>query len=65
MLRYFFYILVLMPLGIVAQTVTGRVVDAKNKPLSGASVIWLNNKKGITAKEDGSFSIKKTATDNM
>ncbi len=65
MLRYIFYILVLMPLGSVAQTVTGKVVDGNNKPLSGASVIWINNKKGITAREDGSFSIKRTAADNM
>ncbi|MFZ1304979.1 MAG: carboxypeptidase-like regulatory domain-containing protein, partial [Ferruginibacter sp.] len=65
MLRYFFYILVLMPFGSAAQTVTGKVVDGNNKPLSGASVIWVNNKKGITAKEDGSFSIKRTAADNM
>ena len=65
MLRYIFYILVLMPLSSVAQTVTGRVVDGNNKPLSGASVVWLNNKKGITAKEDGSFTIKKIPTDNM
>jgi len=65
MLRYILYIIVLMPLGSVAQNVTGKVVDGNNKPLSGASVVWLNNKKGITAKEDGSFSIKRTAADNM
>ena len=65
MQRFIFYLFFLLPLGSVAQTVTGRVVDANNKPLSGASVVWLNNKKGITAKEDGSFSIKKTATDNL
>ncbi len=65
MLRIIICLFLLMPLYCVAQTVTGRVVGANNKPLSGASVVWLNNKKGITAKEDGSFSIKKTAADNM
>ena len=65
MQRFIFCLFFLLPLDSVAQTVSGRVIGANNKPLSGASVIWLNNKKGITAKEDGSFSIKKTATDNM
>jgi len=63
--KYFLCLFLLMPLYGLAQTVTGRVVDGNNKPLSGASVIWLNNKKGITAKEDGSFSIKRAAADNM
>ena len=63
--RYIFYLSLFLPLGSVAQNVTGRVVDGNNKPLSGASVVWLNNKKGITAKEDGSFAIKRTAADNM
>ena len=65
MLRYIFYIIFLIPLSSAGQTVTGKVVDGNNKPLTGASVIWLNNKKGITVKEDGSFSIKRTAADNM
>lgn len=65
MFRYFFYLCFMFPLGSAAQTVNGRVVDKNNKPLSGASVIWVNNKKGITAKEDGSFSIKRTETDKM
>jgi outer membrane receptor for ferrienterochelin and colicins len=64
-MRCIFYLFFLLPLGSVAQTVTGSVSDAKGKPLSGASVVWLNNKKGVTAREDGSFSIKKTVTDNM
>ena len=65
MLRYIIFLFFLIPLSAVAQTVTGRIVDSGNKPLSGASVIWLNNKKGFTAKADGGFSIKKTTTDSM
>ena len=65
MLRYIIFLFFLIPLSAAAQTVTGRIVDSGNKPLSGASVIWLNNKKGFTAKADGGFSIKKTTTDSM
>ena len=65
MQRFIFCLFFLLPLGSIAQTVKGRVVDTNNNPLLGASVVWLNNIKGITAKEDGSFSIKKTATANM
>lgn len=65
MVKYIIWIVLLLPLGGLAQTITGKVVDRNNKPLSGASVVWLNNKKGITSKEDGSFSIKRNAADNM
>ena len=65
MLRYIIFLFFLIPLSAVAQTINGRIVDSGNKPLSGASVIWLNNKKGFTAKADGGFSIKKTTTDSM
>ena len=65
MLKVIVCFFLLMPLYSLAQTITGKVVDANNNPLARASVIWLNNKKGVSTKEDGSFSIKKTATDNV
>lgn len=52
----------LIPAGTVAQTISGRVVNRSNQPLPGASIVWLSNKKGVTAKDDGSFTIKKSAT---
>jgi len=60
--KYFLYIVCLLPLSALAQTVTGRVLNKENKPLARASVIWQDNKKGITTKEDGSFSITRPAT---
>ncbi len=61
MQRLFIIAGLLFSISSVAQTITGRVVTTANQPLPGASIIWLNNKKSITAKEDGSFSITKTA----
>ncbi len=54
----------LIPAGVVAQTISGRVVNKNNQPLPGASIVWLNSKKGVTAKEDGRFTIKKSANSN-
>lgn len=59
--KYIVFLGLLLPLGIAAQTISGRVVNTNNKPLSGASIIWLNSKKGVTTKDDGSFSISKPA----
>ena len=59
MLRYSILLGLLLPAAGIAQTITGKVVTANSQPLAGASIVWLNNKKGITANEDGSFSIKK------
>jgi len=65
MTKYILGLLLFMPILGLSQFVTGKVVDGNNKPLAGASVVWLNKKTGITAKEDGSFSIKRTPSDVM
>lgn len=59
MLKYLIYLCLLLPIAGAAQTIAGRVVDANDNPLSGASVQWLSNKKGVVASADGSFAIKK------
>lgn len=59
MLKYFICVGLLLPVAGIAQTIKGRVVDANDQPLAGASIFWLNNKKGMVASGDGSFSIKK------
>ena len=64
MWKYFIYLCLLLPVYAVAQNVTGRVVDANNNPLPGASISWLNNKKGTVASGDGNFSIKKQETNS-
>ncbi len=53
---------VLLPAGVLAQTVSGKVITASNQPLPGASIVWLNNKKGVRANEDGSFLIRRSAS---
>jgi len=42
-----------------AQTikVTGKVIDEKNVPVAGASILEKSTKKGLTADADGSFTI--------
>jgi len=64
MRTYIIFLTLLLPLGSVAQTISGRVVNTNKQPLPGASIVWLNNKKGITAKEDGSFSINRPGSNN-
>lgn len=50
----------------ISQTimVTGKVIDEKNAPVAGASVVDKSSNKGISAGNDGSFtiSVKKGAT---
>ncbi len=45
-------------------TVTGKVIDEKNVPVAGASVLDKGSKKGVSAGNDGTFTIavKKGAT---
>ncbi|MEK0423014.1 MAG: hypothetical protein RLZ95_924, partial [Bacteroidota bacterium] len=45
-------------------TITGKVIDEKNAPVVGASVLEKSTKKGTSAGSDGSFtiSVKKGAT---
>jgi TonB-linked SusC/RagA family outer membrane protein len=45
-------------------TVTGKVIDEKNAPVAGASVLDKGSKKGVSAGTDGTFSIsvKKGST---
>src|SRR5690349_14566331 len=65
MLRNIVYLfLLVLPAGLAAQTISGKVVNRSNQPLPGASIVWLNSKKGVTAKEDGSFTMKKIVGSN-
>jgi len=59
MLKYLIYLGLLLPVSTAAQIIKGRVVDSNGNPLPGASILWLNSKKGAVASGDGSFSIKK------
>jgi TonB-linked SusC/RagA family outer membrane protein len=46
-----------------AQTVTGKVVDADNKPVSGATVQIKGTSKAVVTNESGHFDIAASATD--
>ncbi|HMI79497.1 MAG TPA: TonB-dependent receptor [Ferruginibacter sp.] len=65
MRRSVIYFMLLLPLGSVAQIISGRVVNTNKQPLPGASISWLDNKKTIGAKEDGSFSITRPANNKL
>ena len=45
-------------------TITGKVIDEKNDPVAGASVLEKSTTKGVSAGNDGTFtiSVKKGAT---
>ena len=52
-----FLLLFFMPNLIVAQTVTGRVVNTKKEALTGASIHWLNTTRGVVTDTNGRFEI--------
>jgi outer membrane receptor for ferrienterochelin and colicin len=47
----------LFPLGLFAQQIEGKVTNIKNEGITGASVFWLDSKKGVICGNDGSFTI--------
>ena len=55
-----FIFLLLIPAGLFAQIITGKVINHQQLPLHGASVVWLNSKKGVTVQDDGTFRIRKS-----
>ncbi|HUS00674.1 MAG TPA: carboxypeptidase-like regulatory domain-containing protein, partial [Chitinophagaceae bacterium] len=44
---------------IIAQTITGQVIEPGGKPLPFATIKFGNTKEGVVANLDGKFSIKK------
>lgn len=59
-----FLCLILMALQLQAQnrTITGKITDSDGKPVSGASVQIKGTKVGVTANQDGEFSISVPST---
>ncbi len=54
----------------MAQNITGKVVDAKGEPLAFANVVLLNRQdsafvKGVVSGEDGRFSIESSCNDGI
>lgn len=44
--------------GFAQTTVTGKVMDDKGSPVAGATVLEKGTKNGVSAGNDGAFSIK-------
>jgi len=45
--------------------VSGKQKEENYKHLSGAIIRWLNTNKGTISKQDGSFTLERTATDSL
>ena len=57
------YLLFLLPLaGFSQQTLAGKVVNEKNKPLAGANIYLDGTYDGATSNEQGNFSFTTTAS---
>ncbi|WP_335965509.1 TonB-dependent receptor [Galbibacter sp. PAP.153] len=54
---YIFIVGLLLPIGISAQTILGKVTNTNNEPLDGASVYWLDTTIGTTTGQKGEFEI--------
>lgn len=48
----------IMPYMAQSQILKGRVINQENKPLNGASIFWLESKRGTVTDTAGNFSIK-------
>ena len=60
MIKYIFIVGLLFPIGITAQTISGKVTNQKNEPLIGAAVFWLGSSIGTTTNSNGVFEISTT-----
>lgn len=57
MKKYILVALLLFPLAVAAQTISGRVTNTKNEPLVGASVHWRGTGMGVITGSKGEFEI--------
>lgn len=62
---YISILLLLTTLGFAQNTISGAVVDEKNKPVTGANVFIEGTYDGATTDETGHFSFTSTATGNQ
>ncbi|MFM2214500.1 MAG: hypothetical protein RL427_1763 [Bacteroidota bacterium] len=62
---YISILLLLTTLGFAQNTISGAVVDEKNKPVTGANVFIEGTYDGATTDETGHFSFTTTATGNQ
>ncbi len=62
---YFLILLLLTSLGFAQNTISGAVVDEKNKPVNGANVFIDGTYDGASTDETGHFSFTTSATVNQ
>ncbi len=51
------FTLLLLPLGALAQSLSGRVLNQRNEPLAGAFVHWAGATTGVSTDAEGAFQI--------
>lgn len=59
MSKYIFLVLLLFPLCLHGQTITGKVVDDNGEPVVRANVFWLETNVGVFTESDGTFEIRQ------
>lgn len=59
-----FILILIMKVGVSQVTISGKVTDQKNRPLSGASVVIKDSYDGATTDSLGNFSFQTTETGN-
>jgi hypothetical protein len=57
-----FILILIMKAGVSQVTISGKVTDQKNRPLSGASVVIKDSYDGATTDSLGNFSFQTTET---
>ncbi|MGL5273093.1 MAG: carboxypeptidase-like regulatory domain-containing protein, partial [Phocaeicola sp.] len=56
---YILFTLLLVSIGIQANTISGRVTDELNEPIIGANVYWEGTQQGTTTDINGSFKLER------
>lgn len=64
MLKYLYLILLLFPIGLFSQSISGIVTNTNNEPLIGATVYWLGSTIGTFAGSNGEFRITTKSLNN-
>ncbi|MBK9449887.1 MAG: carboxypeptidase-like regulatory domain-containing protein [Bacteroidetes bacterium] len=57
MKNYFIVLAFLLPIGLVAQNIAGKVTNEKKEALAGASVFWMGTEIGVTTGSNGEFEL--------
>ncbi|MEM6378820.1 MAG: TonB-dependent receptor, partial [Bacteroidota bacterium] len=57
MIKYMLLVGLFLPIGLVAQSLSGKVTDNLNRPIIGASIYWQDTNLGVISGPDGSFEI--------